>query len=497
MSGYFAKPIVSEIGSVNLSDKENPILVYFQAYGTAGQSEQYNLVRYTISKVDGTITGITSKEVQTYKNVIKINKDDVSFEDGQKYCIQVSVGRDDKFGDESQPVYFTTYNVPNILIDGLSSSSETLVKNNALTVALSLDETKPAKDKAVRSFYYRLHDKNGLLVYETNEKYGALASSEHTFTSLESGETYSLYGVVTFQNQITTQTPKYKLRVEFARPTTNAKISFMPDDMSGDVKVTAKLTSIKSQYDRTYEYTSLGEDNYGINLLHAKELEDFDALVDMIASDIKKIDKPNSVLSKALSESKSADKYRDVAEKIAKRFVLMWYVSDIPETFGALTAYGLDDPLDFEIVKSLVLLANTHPAFQKRDNLVAMLSEAKTGLFYEIPDIGNNDFSLEMWISKIDPATLHNRILYIDTENGVYEFFVDTDSQRAIKCFKYWVPKSLEKKKILYDCKNITMFKSNEVGESLKGESAYLAIAIKNNRVSMKLRLIKEGRVIE
>lgn len=496
MSGYFAKPIVSEIGSVNLSDKENPILVYFQAYGTAGQSEQYNLVRYTISKVDNTITGIISKEVQTYKNVIKINKDDVPFEDGQKYCIQVSVGRDDKFGDQSQPVYFTTYNVPNILIDGLSSSSETLIKNNALTVALSLDETRPVKDKAVRSFYYRLHDKNGLLVYETNEKYGLLASSEHTFTSLESGEIYSLYGVVTFQNQITTQTPKYKLRVEFARPTTNAKISFMPDDMSGDVKVTAKLTSVKSKYDQPYKYTKLGEDNYGIDLLHAKDLEDFDALVDMIASDIRKIDKPNSILSKALSESKSADKYRDVAEKIAKRLVLMWNTSDIPETFGTLSGYT-DDLTKLEIIKNLMLLVDTHPAFQKRDNLVAMLSEAKTGLFYEIPDIGNNDFSLEMWISKIDPTTLHNRILYIDTENGVYEFFVDTDSQRAIKCFKYWVPKSFEKEKRLYDCKNITMFKSNEVGESLKGESAYLAITIKNNRVSMKLRLIKEGRVIE
>ena len=496
MSGYFAKPIVSEIGNVNISDKGKPILVYFQAYGAGGQAEQYNLVKYTISKVTNTVTDIVTKNVQTYKNVITISKDDVSFEDGQKYCIKVAVGKEDKFGDESQPVYFTTYNVPNVLIDGLSSSYETLVKNNVLTVSLSLDETKPVKNKEVRSFYYKLYDKNDSLVYETKEKYNSLALSEHTFTSLESGEMYSIYGVVTFQNQITTQTPKYKLRVEFARPTTNAKISFMPDDMSGDVKVTAKLTSVKSKYDQPYKYTKLGEDNYGINLLHAKEFEDFDALVDMIASDIKKIDKPNSILSKALSESKSVDKYRDVAEKIAKRLVLMWNTSDIPETFSTLSGYT-DDLTKLEITKNLMLLVNTHPAFQKRDNLVAMLSEAKTGLFYEIPDIGNNDFSLEMWISKIDPATLHSRILYIDTENGIYEFFVDTDSQRAIKCFKYWVPKSLEKKKRLYDCKNITMFKSNEVGESLKGNSAYLAIAIKNNRVSMKLRLIKEGRVIE
>lgn len=497
MSGYFAKPIVSEIGNVNISDKDKPILVYFQAYGAGGQAEQYNLVKYTISKVTNTVTDIATKNVQTYKNVIAINKDDVSFEDGQKYCIKVAVGKEDEFGDESQPVYFTTYNVPNVLIDGLSSSYETLVKNNVLTVSLSLDETRPVKNKEVRSFYYKLYDKNDSLVYETQEKYNSLTLSEHTFTSLESGEMYSIYGVVTFQNQITTQTPKYKLRVEFARPTTNAKISFMPDDMSGDVKITAKLTSIKSKYDQPYKYTKLGEDNYGIDLLHAKEFEDFDALVDMIASDIKKIDKPNNILSKALSESKSADKYRDVAEKIAKRFVLMWYISDIPETFGTLTAYGMDDPLDFEIIKDSVLLANTHPAFQKRGNLISMLSEAKTGLFYEIPDIGNNDFSLEMWISKIDPATLHSRILYIDTGNGIYEFFVDTDNQCAIKCVKYWVPKSFGKEKSLYDCKNITMFKSNEVRESLKGNSAYLAITIKNNRVSMKLRLSKEGRVIE
>lgn len=498
---YFVTPEVSPIENVNISDEKTPISVYFSAYGGR---EQYNEIKYVISNGNVELKNAT---IRTYKNTFTINKDAIQFQDGEKYSIKIAIGKNDEFGSFSQPVYFNTYKTPYVLLNGMSASQPNVIKTNTLTTKITMDNPSHVKETEVSRFNYILYDNNGNLLYETPVKYQALSNSEHTFNGLEPGITYYVCGVVALQNRITIRTPKYRFEVEFVRPTTNAKMTFFPDAKTGDVKVVAKLTSIKGKYEKDdgipHTFIKMGDKEYAIDLTDPEDNGFKKAVEDTIRQMSPKPEK----LSRLINDYNGNTRFKDsiagaadyicrlVEQRVIKLYAQQKRVHDkrnfYREMFVALSEWGINIYLDNTPIYEYWKTIDRHPhpfsanKLRSPQPLRDILSEVNHGLFYDVPSLVDNDFSLEMWF-KIPKMTGDNMtILYLKSKDGSHEFILENNHPGRIVCIKHWGRPTISN---AHRKGKQSLFYSNDIGKDMVNKNIYVGIEVKNHRVGITVK---------